>query len=130
MRITLLSTLSLSFLLTIVACAGNAPDVAHPSSTVAPGSQSPTTGTTGTGGPMSPGDPGSASPSGGNPPTSGAPASPMEGKCKSGDLPPAAKDLQQCLEGCRGQDETVPVGSRCISARASCNAQCNQKFKP
>jgi len=61
--------------------------------------------------------------------TSGAPASPMEGRCPEGSPRADATDREKCLDSCKGMDDTVPLGSRCISAKASCTSLCNQKFK-
>lgn len=114
--------LGFSVITLLAACAGSPTPVADPNA-------SSSTGISGSTGPASPGDPTGTTHPGDTKPTSGAPASPMEGKCKSGDAPAEAKDLDACLKGCQGLDDTVPVGSRCIPAKVSCNSQCNTKFK-
>jgi hypothetical protein len=60
---------------------------------------------------------------------SGAPASPAEGKSKSGESPKGVTDLKACLSGCDKLDDTVPPGSKCLPARVGCKQQCNQTFK-
>ncbi len=40
----------------------------------------------------------------------------------------AARDRASCLESCRGYDDTVPMGSSCISQYADCNLKCEAKF--
>ena len=116
-------TFAFSILTTLAACAGSPTPVADPNA-------SSSTGVGGTvGGQSSPGDPVGNTTTSETKPTSGAPASPMEGKCKSGDAPAEAKDLNACLKGCQGLDDAVPVGSRCIPAKTSCSSQCNAKFK-
>lgn len=91
-----------------------------PSSTSAPA---------GVGGVGQGGDPSGAAPAQGSTVTSGAPASPMEGGCREGAPKSDAPDLAKCLDSCKGMDDTVPLGSRCISAKASCTSLCNTKFK-
>lgn len=71
-----------------------------------------------------------SAPGSGLKPTSEAPGSPADGgHCKSGRPDVTADSLDKCLASCRGQDDTVPPGSRCISPAASCASQCNAKFK-
>ena len=110
---------SLAALATLTACGGNAEPPADPSAVATPSSAAPST----------PAAPPEATPSEATKPSSGAPASPAEGKCKSGEAPAAAKDYDACLSGCRGLDDRVPEGSRCIPAKTSCIAQCGTKFK-
>ena len=89
-----------------------------------------TTAPAGTGGIGHGADPSGSFPShGGATVTSGAPASPIEGKCPEGSPRSDATDREKCLDSCKGQDDTVPLGSRCISAKASCTSLCNQKFR-
>ncbi|MBS2015538.1 MAG: hypothetical protein JST00_21810 [Deltaproteobacteria bacterium] len=88
-----------------------------------------TTAPAGTGGIGQGADPTGTFPVQGPTVTSGAPASPIEGKCREGAPSAAATDLEKCMDSCKGMDDTVPLGSRCISAKASCTSQCNTKFK-
>ena len=37
-------------------------------------------------------------------------------------------DRVSCLESCRGLDDTVPLGSRCLSQYADCSLKCESKF--
>lgn len=87
-----------------------------------------TTAPAGTGGIGQGADPTGTFPVQGSTVTSGAPASPIEGNCRAGTPNVAATDLDKCLDSCKGMDDTVPPGSRCISAKASCTSQCNTKF--
>jgi hypothetical protein len=57
-----------------------------------------------------------------------APASPMEGACPEGPPRGAARDRTSCIESCRGYDDTVPLGSRCITQYADCTLKCEEKF--
>jgi hypothetical protein len=97
----------------------------------APGQPSETT-TTGAAvdvGPGSPDAPSGVQPNSGSTwTTSPAPASPMLGGCPEGEPRGAANDRVSCLESCRGFDDTVPLGSRCISQYADCNLKCEAKF--
>jgi hypothetical protein len=120
MRTQLVLALSI---LTLTACGGSSTPANDPTA-------SGTTGVGGTvGGQSSPGDPMGNTPTDETKPTSGAPASPMEGKCKSGPAPIEAKDLESCQKGCQGLDDTVPPGSRCVSAKTQCGINCQTKFK-
>jgi predicted small lipoprotein YifL len=117
------STVSiLASLVALAACGGNAEPPADPSAVATPSSASPST-------PTAPAAPAEATATDGTKPSSGAPASPAEGKCKSGEAPASAKDYDACLSGCRGLDDRVPEGSKCIPAKTSCIAQCSTKFK-
>lgn len=118
----LLASPAVATMLALAACGGSPTPANDPNA-------SSSTGVTGNVGPASPGDPTGTANAGETKPTSGAPASPLEGKCKSGDAPAEAKDADACLKGCQGLDDTVPPGSRCISAKASCASQCRTKFK-
>ena len=125
MRNTLLTVSTLASIVTLAACGGNEP-AKDPSSE----STSPTSGITSTPSAAGPGDSAAAMPaSEGAKPAAGAPASPMEGKCKSGAPAASVKDFDSCLSSCKGLDDQVPPGSRCISAKTSCVAQCNTKYK-
>ena len=113
----------LASLAALMGCGGNGEPPADPSGVAAPSNGTPN-------GPSTPAAPGSpATATDGTTPSSGAPASPAEGKCKSGDAPASAKDYDACLSGCRGLDDRVPEGSKCIPAKTSCIAQCSTKFK-
>jgi hypothetical protein len=57
-----------------------------------------------------------------------APASPMEGGCAEGPPRGAARDRTSCIESCRGYDDTVPLGSLCISQYGDCTLKCEEKF--
>lgn len=119
--IVILSTLALA---SLVACRSGTQSPADPSTT----STTSTTAPAGTGGIGQGADPMGMFPVQGSSVTSGAPASPMEGGCREGSPRADARDLDACLDSCRGKDDTVPLGSRCISAKASCTSQCDQKF--
>jgi hypothetical protein len=112
-------------MLALAACGGNQRPAEPPTQTTT--TTGGTTGVSGMGGPFSPGDPMGISPSG-TTTTSGAPASPMEGGCPDSPMPAGASDLRSCWDGCQGLDETVPVGSSCMSSRASCMAKCNTSY--
>jgi hypothetical protein len=60
--------------------------------------------------------------------SSGAPASMMEGACPQAAPLPSARDRAACMKSCRGLDEAVPPGSKCISQRQSCETQCASKY--
>ena len=60
--------------------------------------------------------------------SSGAPASMMEGACPQAAPLPSATDRTSCMKSCRGMDENVPAGSKCISERQSCATQCASKY--
>jgi hypothetical protein len=114
------------FTLTIVAmltaCGGGAEPANDPSHV-----PSPTT-------PLAPNGPAEAplSTDATQPPSGAAVAptpAPTEGKCKSAEMPAAAKDYDSCLNGCKGLDDKVPPGSKCISAKTSCVSQCSTKYK-
>lgn len=60
--------------------------------------------------------------------TSPSPASPMEGACPEGEPRGGMTDRVSCLESCRGQDDAVPLGSRCLSQYADCSLKCEEKF--
>jgi hypothetical protein len=40
----------------------------------------------------------------------------------------ASTDRVSCLESCHGYDDTVPLGSRCLSQYADCSLKCEEKF--
>ncbi|MDB4940524.1 MAG: hypothetical protein JWP97_58 [Labilithrix sp.] len=62
-------------------------------------------------------------------PATAGPATPADGgNCKSGNPRGDAKTIDTCLDSCKGLDDTVPPGSRCISAKTSCAMQCRTKF--
>jgi hypothetical protein len=88
-----------------------------------------TSGIVTTSGPAQPGDPGGAEADviETRPETEG-PASPMVGSCKHGDPSPAARDLRACLKSCRGLDDQVPLGSRCVPAMDQCRAKCGKLY--
>lgn len=113
------TNIALSLVVSLTAACGASTPSTEPPHATAPA---------GTGGIAQPGDPTGTFPSQGGTAISGAPASPMEGGCKGGTINAQAKDLDACLDGCKGQDDTVPPGSRCISAKASCTSQCRTKF--
>ena len=125
MRNALTAVTLFGSLAALSACGGNTEPPADPSAVAAPSSGSPNGPST----PTTPGSPVTATAADGTTPSSGAPASPAEGKCKSGDAPASAKDYDACLGGCRGLDDRVPEGSKCIPAKTSCIAQCSTKFK-
>jgi len=52
----------------------------------------------------------------------------MEGSCPSGGSLATATDRADCVKHCRGMDEAVPLGSRCVSARVACEAECDARF--
>jgi hypothetical protein len=84
-----------------------------------------TNGVVTTSGPAQPGDPGGIEPeSFGTRPESGGPASPLEGHCDRGDPSLTAKDPEACQKSCRGQNDQVPLGSKCSSAVEQCLARC------
>jgi hypothetical protein len=113
---------TVSILATLAACGGNTEPATDPSQ-VSPSSAATST-------PSVPSGPAeTAVTTDGTKPASGAPASPTEGKCKSGEPLAGAKDYDSCLTSCKGLDDQVPPGSRCISAKNSCVSQCNTKYK-
>jgi|GEM_PF-4877808 len=120
------SSLLLACSFAFVACEGNA---SGPNAPVSPGAEAGAVAPAGTGGISQPADPTGTMPMQETSSQSAAPASPMEGKCKSGEPQASAKDLAECKKSCQGLDETVPPGSRCIPARTSCAMACDQKFK-
>ena len=121
MRNTLFTLALLASSTSLAACGGGSEPAKEPSLS---------NGVTSTQGPAAPGDPAAAMPgSEGTKPTSGAPASPMEGKCKSAEPQPSAKDFDSCLTSCKGLDDQAPPGSKCIPAKTSCISQCNTKYK-
>lgn len=112
--------------LALGACAERGPRTAPAAS---PSSQTTTTGAIVDVGPSSPGAPSGIQPNGGTTwSTSPSPASPMEGGCADGQPRGAATDRVSCLESCRGYDDTVPLGSRCLSQYADCSLKCEEKF--
>jgi hypothetical protein len=91
-------------------------------------SQTTVTGATVDVGP-SPGAPSGIEPNAGSTgTTSASPASPMEGACADGEPRGGTTDRISCLESCRGYDDMVPLGSRCISQYADCSLKCEEKF--
>ena len=60
--------------------------------------------------------------------TSPSPASPMEGACPTGEPRGGMTDRVSCLASCRGLDDAVPLGSRCLSQYADCSLKCEEKF--
>lgn len=109
--------------LVVVACGG----MRRPADE--PRSQTDTTGVVVETGPASPGDPMGVAPESSPAATSGSVASPMEGECPRGEPHSDATDLASCIEGCRGQDQAVPLGSTCISQWQSCALQCRVAFE-
>lgn len=108
--------------LTLVACAGNRSHANDPSQTT-------TTGVSVESGPATPGDPtGITSSTGGVKATSPSTASPMEGACPEGQPNRLSIDLAACIDSCRGYDDTVQLGSSCISQYASCTSNCEAIF--
>ena len=91
-------------------------------------SQTTTTGATVDVGPSAGAPPGIASAPGTVTTTSSSPASPMEGACPEGEPRGGMTDRVSCLESCRGLDDTVPLGSRCLSQYADCSLKCEEKF--
>lgn len=119
MRNTLVCTLSGSAVVLALAACGSARHRADDSS-----SRTNTTSVVVESGVRSPGDPMGNIPQVGGPTSSGGPASPMEGDCPRGDPDPNAESAHDCVKSCRGQDEAVPVGSKCMSQYESCVNQC------
>src|SRR5687767_10233153 len=99
--IVIVSTLALA---SIAACGGSAPSPSDPSTT----STTSTTAPAGTGGISHAADPTGSFPVQGSSVQSGAPASPIEGGCREGTPRPDARDLDACLDSCKGKDDTVP----------------------
>jgi len=111
--------------LALAACGGGSH---QPASAPTAPSQTTTTGATVDIGPSAGAPPGIA-PSGGTvTATSPSPASPMEGACPEGEPRGGMTDRVSCLESCRGLDDTVPLGSRCLSQYADCSLKCEAKF--
>lgn len=94
----------------------------------APRSETTTTSVVVESGPATPGVPAGA-PQGGVTSTSRSPASPMEGSCPQAMIHTNAFDRADCVRHCRGLDENVPVGSKCVSQYEACTAQCNRQFR-
>lgn len=111
------STLAVPFALVVVACGGSTPPPEPPPTGSVTSTTTATETTTTT--PASSATPASTTTS----------AAPSGGQCKSGEPPANATDLDSCKAGCQALDDSVPPGTRCISARASCVSQCNTKYK-
>ena len=110
--------------LALAACSTTQKPAEEPSATTT------TTGVSTTSGPASPGDPTGLTPErGGVGVTSAAPAEPMEGNCPLGGSPSDARDRAACARHCRGMDESVPLGSHCLSQRVACEAECEARFQ-
>jgi hypothetical protein len=108
--------------LVLVACGASRRPADEPSTTT-------TTGVSVESGPATPGDPAGLTPSGGPSVNSAAPATPMEGNCPSGGAPVHARDRADCTRHCRGLDEAVPIGSRCVSSRVACEQDCEARYR-
>jgi hypothetical protein len=117
-----MSAVWMGFTLLVIAGCGGSQKPAK-----APTSMTETTGVSMEGGPAAPGDPSGAVPEGSPKVTSGSVASPMEGGCERGEPRADASDLESCIDSCRGQNETVPLGSACLSQWESCVKQCRAR---
>jgi hypothetical protein len=104
--------------ISLVACVGNRSRASDPS-------EASTTGAS-----VNPVKSGPATPwpNGGVEATSPAPASPMKGACPKGQPNRLSMDRTACIDSCRGYDETVQLGSSCISQYASCASKCEATF--
>ena len=106
-------------LFALVACSSSGQHAQGPSA------RTHTTGVVVENGARSPGDPTGNTPElSGTTVSSGAPASQMEGACSQGSPGPNAQTAHDCIKSCRGLDEAVPTGSKCMSQYESCATKC------